>query len=119
RTCGLYGVWGSGGKGGNFVETMLKRGREGKPLRVVNDQQCTPSYTVDVAATVAALMQTDRYDLYHLTNAGCCTWHEFAQAIFGMAGVGADLTPIAPKDYAAPARRPAFIVLDNAALVSL
>jgi len=119
RTCGLYGVWGSGGKGGNFVETMLKRGREGKPLRVVNDQQCTPSYTVDVAATAAALMQTDHYGLYHLTNAGSCTWHEFAKAIFDLAGVGADLTSIESNKYAAPAKRPAFSVLDNAALATL
>ena len=119
RTCGLYGVWGSGGKGGNFVETMLKRAREAKPLRVVNDQRCTPSYAVDVAANAAALMQTDRYGLYHLTNAGSCTWHEFAKAIFDTAGVRADLAPIESKDYAAPARRPAFSVLDNAALAGL
>ena len=43
RTCGLYGVWGSGGKGGNFVETMLRVAGQGKPLRVVDDQICTPS----------------------------------------------------------------------------
>jgi dTDP-4-dehydrorhamnose reductase len=51
RTCGLYGLWGSGGKGGNFVETMLRLAGEGKPLRIVADQECTPSYTVDVAAS--------------------------------------------------------------------
>jgi len=44
RTCGLYGVRGSGGKGGNFVETMLRLAKDGKPLRVVNDQHCTPSF---------------------------------------------------------------------------
>ena len=67
RTCGLYGVWGVGGKGGNFVETMLRRAAEGKPLRVVYDQTCTPTYTADLAAaTAAALTATDRYGLYHL-----------------------------------------------------
>src|SRR5262249_45293363 len=55
RTCGLYGVWGSGGKGGNFVETMLRVASQGEPLRVVADQRCTPSYTADVAAAAAAL----------------------------------------------------------------
>src|SRR5262249_8549339 len=68
RTCGLYGVWGSGGKGGNFVETMLRLAGQGKPLRVVADQQCTPSYTVDIASAAAALIQTERFGLYHLTN---------------------------------------------------
>src|SRR5205085_12597080 len=58
RTCGLYGVWGSGGKGGNFVETMLRLAGEGKPWPVVADQTCTPSYTVDVAAAAAALLAT-------------------------------------------------------------
>src|SRR3954462_12557647 len=54
RTCGLYGVWGSGGKGGNFVETRLRVAGQGKPLRVLADQTCTPTYTADLAdATVA------------------------------------------------------------------
>src|SRR5947209_8068044 len=77
RTCGLYGVWGSGGKGGNFVETMLRLAGQGKPLPVVADQTCTPSYTADVAAAAAALVQTGQYGLYHLTNAGSTTWHDF------------------------------------------
>ncbi len=73
RTCGLYGVWGSGGKGGNFVETMLRLAGQGKPLRVVADQTCTPSTTVDVAAATARLIETQRYGLYHVTNSGATT----------------------------------------------
>jgi dTDP-4-dehydrorhamnose reductase len=111
RTCGLYGVWGSGGKGGNFVETMLRLAGQGKPLRVVADQVCTPSYTVDVAAATAALVQTNHYGLYHLTNAGSCSWHEFAQTIFELEGVPANLSAITSREYGAPARRPAYSVL--------
>src|SRR5262245_6590473 len=61
RTCGLYGLWGSGGKGTNFVETMLRLAGQGKPLRVVADQICTPSYTVDVAAATVSLLATRRF----------------------------------------------------------
>jgi len=111
RTCGLYGVWGSGGKGGNFVETMLRVAGQGKPLRVVGDQHCTPSCTVDVAAAAVALLATSQYGLYHVVNAGACTWHEFAQAIFALTGVAADLTAIASRDWPAPARRPGYSVL--------
>jgi dTDP-4-dehydrorhamnose reductase len=111
RTCGLYGVWGSGGKGGNFVETMLRVAAQGKPLRVVADQRCTPSYTVDVATATAALLQTQAPGLYHVTNAGACSWYEFAQAIFAQAGVSADLTPISSVQWQAAARRPAYSVL--------
>ncbi len=116
RTCGLYGVWGSGGKGGNFVETMLRVAAQEKPPRVVADQTCTPSYTVDVAAAAAALIPTGRYGLYHVTNAGSCSWHDFADAIFELAGVKADLTPIGSAEYGAPARRPAYSVLAGDAL---
>jgi dTDP-4-dehydrorhamnose reductase len=111
RTCGLYGVWGSGGKGGNFVETMLRVAGQGKPLRVVADQTCTPSYTVDLAGGVAALVPTGRHGLYQLTNAGACTWHDFARTIFELAGVKADLTPITSREFGAPARRPGYSVL--------
>jgi dTDP-4-dehydrorhamnose reductase len=111
RTCGLYGVWGSGGKGGNFVETMLRIAGQGKPLRVVADQTCTPSYTVDVADAVVALLSTGRHGLFHVTNAGQCTWFEFAQAIFDLAGVRASLTAITSREFGAAARRPAYSVL--------
>jgi dTDP-4-dehydrorhamnose reductase len=94
RTCGLYGVWGVGGKGGNFVETMLRVAGQSKPLRVVADQTCTPTYTADLAEAVVALLATGQHGLYHLTNSGSCTWHEFAAAIFELSGVKADLTPI-------------------------
>lgn len=111
RTCGLYGVWGSGGKGGNFVETMLRVAGQGKPLRVVGDQYCTPSYTVDVATATVALLQAQQWGLYHLVNDGAATWHEFAAAIFALTGVSADLSAIATKDWPAPARRPGYSVL--------
>jgi len=114
RTCGLYGVWGSGGKGGNFVETMLRVAGQGKPLRVVADQICTPTYTVDLAVATASLIQTNRYGLAHLTSCGQTNWHEFARTIFELGGVKADLTPITTSEFGAAARRPACSVLGSA-----
>jgi dTDP-4-dehydrorhamnose reductase len=119
RTCGLYGVWGSGGKGGNFVETMLRLAGQGKPIRVVADQRCTPSFTADVAAGIAELVRTGAYGLYHLTNAGECSWFEFAQEIFRLAGVSPDMRAITSAEYGAAARRPAYSVLSLDRAVSL
>jgi dTDP-4-dehydrorhamnose reductase len=115
RTCGLYGVWGSGGKGGNFVETMLRLAREGKPLRVVDDQICTPSYCPDVARAVVALLGTEARGTFHATNGGSCSWYEFARAIFKLAGMQVDVAPITSAEYGAAARRPAYSVLDCSA----
>lgn len=119
RTCGLYGVWGAGGKGGNFVETMLRVAGQGKPLRVVADQICTPSYTADVAAGIVALLQAGRCGLYHVRNGGACSWYEFAHTIFELAGLKADLTPIPTRAYPLPARRPAYSVLGMGAYEAL
>lgn len=116
RTCGLFGVWGSGGKGGNFVETMLRVAGQGKPLRVVADQHCTPSYTADVAEAIARLIAAEASGLVHVTNAGATTWHDFASEIFRQAGVTADLSPIPTSGYPLPARRPGYSVLSNRSL---
>jgi dTDP-4-dehydrorhamnose reductase len=118
RTCGLYGVWGSGGKGGNFVETMLRLAGQGKPIRVVNDQRCTPSYTTDVADATVQLIARGATGLFHLVNSGDCTWYEFAAEIFRQAGVKPDLTPITSAEFGAPAKRPAYSVLSTAKLAA-
>ena len=98
RTCGLYGVWGSGGKGGNFVETMLRKAAEGKPLRVVDDQHCTPSYTADVAAAAVALIGTAIWALPRHQQRRRDKWHDMAKTVFELAGVKADLCRSRPRD---------------------
>jgi dTDP-4-dehydrorhamnose reductase len=113
RSCGLYGVRGSGGKGGNFVETMLKFAAAGKAIRVVTDEVCTPTYTADLAAAATPLIATGRFGLYHVTNAGACSRYEFAAEIFRQAGINADLTPTTAREFGAAARRPAYAVLAN------
>src|SRR5439155_2393222 len=65
RTCGLYGRAGSQGKGGNFVETMIAKAKRGEPIRVVNDQVVTPTYTVDLARQIARVLTLKQYGLYH------------------------------------------------------
>ena len=113
RSSGLYGVAGASGKGGNFVETMLRLAREGETIRVVDDQTLAPTSTADLAPALEALVETEAFGTYHLTNAGACTWSEFADAIFGLAGVEADLQPTTTEAYGAPARRPRYSVLAN------
>jgi dTDP-4-dehydrorhamnose reductase len=119
RTCGLYGLGGSRSKGGNFVETMLRLARQGKPIRVVSNQVATPTYTADLARVISQLIRTEAYGLYHITSGGSCTWFEFARKIFEFAGVSADLKPVSAEAFGAPARRPAYSVLQNGRLQAL
>ena len=103
RTCGLYGVAGSHGKGGNFVEAMIAKAKRHELIRVVNDQMVTPTYTADLAHQIARILPTTSYGLYHMTNEGCCTWFEFARAIFELSGIKADLSATTSELYKTPA----------------
>ena len=113
RTCGLYGRHGVGGKGGNFVETMKRFGRERGAVNVVNDQYCTPTATADLATATINLLHTPASGIFHVTNAGECTWYEFASAIFRLEGMAVQVTPITSAAFNAPARRPAYSVLST------
>ncbi|HXL46464.1 MAG TPA: dTDP-4-dehydrorhamnose reductase [Candidatus Binatia bacterium] len=120
RVCGLFGLAGSLGKGkGNFVETMLRLSREGRPLRVVSDQVLCPSYTLDLARKVWKVLPKVAHPIYHLTNAGQVSWYEFARRALELAGLTADLTPVTAAEYGARARRPAYSVLAHAHLAAL
>jgi len=116
RTTGLYGTAGSSGKGGNFVELMLRLAREGKPIRVVNDQRLAPTYTADLAPAIIDLVDRQQYGLFHVVNRGGCSWFEFATAIFELAGLAPDLTPTATETFAARAERPRYSVLSTESL---
>lgn len=119
RSSGLYGVAGASGKGGNFVETMLRLAGQGQPLRVVNDQVCCPTYTLDLAEALLNVVGKAGRGTFHVTNAGSCTWFEFAAEIFSLLGMKPDLRPITSGEYAAPARRPAYSVLANERISAL
>ena len=111
RTCGLYGVAGSAGKGGNFVDTMVRLAREGGAIRVVDDQVLGPTYAKDLAEKLRELFQTRAYGLYHITNSGQCSWYEFAGQIFKLAGLNPNLAPVSSEAYGAKALRPRYSVL--------
>ena len=116
RVSGLFGVAGSSGKGGNFIETMLKLARECDELRVVNDQVFSPTYTSDLARKIAQLMTTDYYGIFHITSRGTCSWYEFTKEILKLADIKTPVVPITSDQYPQKARRPGYSVLDNSHL---
>ncbi|MEE8389219.1 MAG: dTDP-4-dehydrorhamnose reductase [Anaerolineae bacterium] len=116
RSQWLYGVAGASGKGGNFVELMLRLAREGRDIKVVDDQVGSPTYTLDLARKIAQLVKTEHYGLYHVTNAGECTWYQFARKIWELSDLNPNAEPTTTEAFGAVATRPAYSVLDNAAL---
>jgi dTDP-4-dehydrorhamnose reductase len=94
RGAGLYGLFGSEQKGGNFVTRMLGRAREGQQIRMVSDQRLSPTFTRDLAAAVIEAVDRDVDGLLHLTASGDCSWLEFTEAIYEIAGVDVEIQPV-------------------------
>ena len=105
--------WLFGAGGGNFVETMLRLGRERDELRVVHDQIGCPTFAGHLAKAIVELARTDEYGIHHLAGAGKCSWCEFARDIFERAGVDCRVEPCTTHEYPLPARRPEWSVLGS------
>ena len=115
RVASLFGTAGASGKGGNFVETMIRLGREKGALRVVDDQTMSPTATADVARVLLRMLAEGcAPGLYHVVNGGSATWFEFAREIVRLAGIEAAVTPCSSEEYPTRAARPRYSVLDNA-----
>ncbi|MGE5596119.1 MAG: dTDP-4-dehydrorhamnose reductase, partial [Hyphomicrobiales bacterium] len=113
RVSGLYGLAGSAGKGGNFVETMLRLAREGNPIRVVSDQVTAPTNTAEIAEALLPLVRDGARGVVHLAADGETSWHDFAAAIFEICGLKPDLTPVTTAEFGAPLERPMYSVLGS------
>ena len=107
RSAGVYG------RGHNFVRTMLRVAEERDSLKVKDDEFISPTYARDLAKGIAGIVEDGRYGLYHLTNAGSCSWYEFTREIFRLAGVETEVVPIPGSEYPLPAARPANGVLST------
>jgi dTDP-4-dehydrorhamnose reductase len=146
RSCGLFGVAGCKLKGGlNFIDSMIKMARDGKHLRVVDDQIVAPTPTDDLAVQLAVMVETAQFDaasasatalgrsalgrslhsvrlapgLYHAVSHGQTSWYNFAKTALEMAKIPHTIEPVPSSVYAAPAQRPRYSVLDNAKLRAL
>ena len=117
RTSGLYGTHPCWGKKRNFVDTLLSLARDKAEIRVVCDERLTPTFTEDLAEQIRVLVESEPpVGIYHATNAGECSWYEFAEAVFELSGTKARLEKTTAREWNAPARRPACSVLENATL---
>jgi dTDP-4-dehydrorhamnose reductase len=112
RVASLFGEAGASGKGGNFVETMMAKAKKKEPIAVVDDMWMSPTYTRDAAGIIREMLgKALPYGIYHGSNAGYCTWYQFAKEIFTFTGIDASLTPVKTDQLGAKAKRPRFSAL--------
>ena len=115
RTSWLYSEYGN-----NFVSTMLRLGEERGEISVVNDQIGSPTYATDLAKIILHIIKTKEFkemgqvaQIYHYSNKGKCSWHEFAKEIFKIVEVSCKVNPIATQQYPTPANRPMNTIMST------
>jgi dTDP-4-dehydrorhamnose reductase len=110
RTAWLYGE-----HGGNFARTMLSLAASRPTVSVVDDQLGQPTWTLDLAKQIVALLDADApAGIYHGTNAGSTSWFGFARAVFAEGGLDPErVLPTTSADFVRPAPRPAYSVLGH------
>ena len=107
RTAWLYG------DGKNFVRTMLRLAETNDKVRVVRDQVGSPTSASELAKAIAYLLPTDNYGLFHGTCEGDCSWAQFTEEIFRLAGKSTIVEGITSEEYGAAVKRPAYSILEN------
>jgi dTDP-4-dehydrorhamnose reductase len=110
RTSWLYSEYGN-----NFVKTMIRLGTEKDDLSIIADQIGTPTYGIDLAKAVFAIIKADsnQFGVYHYSNEGVTSWYDFAKAIFDIAAINVNAYPVRTSGYVTRAVRPAFSVMDK------
>lgn len=103
--------------GHNFIKTVLELAGNGRPLRIINDQIGSPTYTIDLAEAIKTLIKTSAFGIFHITNDNCCSWFEFAREFFNLADKKeVKIIPITSVELNRPALRPHYSVLAKESL---
>jgi dTDP-4-dehydrorhamnose reductase len=110
RTSWLYSKYKN-----NFLNTMLRLGKERDELGVVYDQVGTPTYAVDLAGFIMYIINSgsSAYGVYNYSNEGVASWYDFAFEIFKISKISVNLKPITSDKYPTPAKRPSYSVLNK------
>lgn len=117
RVSGIYGKVPCRAKNHtNFILNMIQAAATKPEVRVVTDEVLTPTPTHAIALNTLELVETDAYDVYHMTCQGEVSWYEFARTIFETLQLKTPLLPASVKDFPASVKRPFYSVLDNANL---
>ena len=119
RTSGLYGLRTSTQKGHTFADRVLRQVESGETPRIVTDIVVSTSYAPDVAATMRRVLELEHYGIVHVSNAGACSWFDFAQEALRIAGLPLEITPISSRDIPSATRRPAYSVLAHDVLAAM
>ena len=111
RTSWLYSRHGN-----NFVKTMLKLAETKSEISVVSDQIGSPTSAVDLAAAIFTILpkiKNNSVEVFHYSNAGLCSWYDFALEIFRIKNIKTLVNAVKTSELPMLVKRPTYSVLDK------
>jgi len=108
RTSWLYGAVGK-----NFVRTVIQRAREGRTLRLIDDQKGSPTWANHVAEVTFDLVKNQVSGTYHVTDSGEATWYDLGREVLSICDLHCEIKSISTEDWGGAAPRPRYSVLDS------
>jgi dTDP-4-dehydrorhamnose reductase len=118
RTSWVYSEFGA-----NFVKTMIRLSQERDEISVVSDQVGTPTNARDLAVCILNIIPQldvkiqDGVEIFHFSNAGACSWYDFANAVFEINKIKCKIIPISSEFYPTPAKRPFYSIMDKSKIL--
>ena len=97
----------------SFPEKIIERARADGRLRGVTDETASPTWTQDLAAAIARLIEKRTFGTYHLAGEGSCSRKEWAEAVLRLAGIDVPVEPVRQTDFRLPFRKPVDSTLVN------
>ena len=111
RTSWLYSKYGN-----NFVKTMIKKGKKGEKIYVINDQFGCPTFSkdlVDCTLNIIGSSKLNKHKVYNFSNEGYTNWFDFTKKIFELKKINCDIIPVDSNNFKTTANRPKFSVTDK------
>ena len=106
--------------GRNFLHAIIGAARAGKPLRVVTNEVANPTYTNDLAAAIARLIESERFGIYHMVNEGAVSRWRLARYALDLAGFAdTPVQRISRHEWLRPSLPPEYTALANHAGASI
>ena len=111
RTSWVYSKFGN-----NFVKTMLRLAETKSEISVVADQIGSPTSAADLAKailTILPMVHNKTVEIFHYSNAGLCSWYDFALEIFRIKNIKTLVNAVKTSEFPMLVKRPIYSVLDK------
>jgi dTDP-4-dehydrorhamnose reductase len=97
----------------SFPEKIIERAHADARLRGVTDEVASPTWTQDLAAAIAQLIETRAFGTYHLAGDGSCSRKEWAEEVLRLVGIDVPLEAVRQADFGLSFRKPVDSTLAN------